>query len=167
MSILAAAVLTVVGMTQGGQAMGYLTVFGLSVLFNAILFLPTGRGAVLLGAAMVLDPLTVAVISGVGGALGEITGYMVGRSSNSFIKTGKLGARVERIAERRMCLTILVISIIPNPFVDFIGIIAGRLRYPVGLFLTYSIIGKVIQCIAVVFIVRWNLSLIGSVLGLG
>ena len=66
-----------------------------------------------------------------------------------------------------MALTILLISIIPNPFVDFIGIFAGRARYPVGLFLTYSIIGKVVQCIAVVYIALWNMSLLSSWIGLG
>ena len=166
-SVLTAAVLAPVVVTQGPQVTGYLTVFGLSILFNALLFVPVDRGAVMLAGAMVLDPLAVAILSGVGGALGELTGCVLGRSSNNLIKTGKLASRVQGVAERRMALSILVLSTIPNPFVDFIGIIAGRIRYPVALFLTYSIIGKVAQCVAIVYMALWNMSLFGSWLGIG
>ena len=42
-----------------------------------------------------------------------------------------------------MAITLLAVSIIRNPFVGFIGIVAGRMGYPVWLFLAYSGIGKV------------------------
>ena len=82
-------------------------------------------------AAMILNPLAVAVVSGVGGALGELTGYGVGRASNKLAKQGRLESWVQRAAGRRMGLTILILAIVPNPFVDVRGIIAGRSRYPV------------------------------------
>ena len=86
-SALAAALLAVVGVTQGSGLAGYASIFGLSILLNALLFVPAGRGAVLLAGAIVLNPLAVAILSGVGGALGEMTRYALGRSS------GKLAAR--------------------------------------------------------------------------
>ena len=66
-----------------------------------------------------------------------------------------------------MALSLLAISIIPNPFVDAVGIIVGRLGYPVRRFLVYSIIGKVVQSIVIVYVALWNISLISSWIGVG
>ncbi|MFC1935394.1 VTT domain-containing protein [Chloroflexota bacterium] len=153
---------TAVGIWQGPQLTGYLGVFGFSVLSNAVLFLPSGRGVVMVSGALVLNPLAVAVLTGIGGAVGEITGYALGRSSRKFVKGGKGPAWLSRSAEKHMAPTLLAVSIIPNPFVDVIGIVAGRAGYPVKLFLTYSIIGKVIQSIAFVYIALWNISLLSN-----
>ena len=159
--------LLALGVTQGWGLSGYLGVFGFSVLTNAILFLPSGRGAVMVAGAMVLNPLAVAVLTGIGGAIGELTGYALGRSTRKVVKKGKMPAWLNRIAERHMAISILAISIIPNPFVDATGIVAGRVGYPVGRFLAYSMAGKVVQSIVFVYLALWNLSLLSSLTGIG
>ena len=159
--------LLALGITQGWGMSGYLGVFGFSVLANAMLFLPSGRGVVMIAGALVLNPLAVAVLTGMGGAIGELTGYALGRSTRKVVKKGKMPAWLDRIAERHMAVTILAISIIPNPFVDVIGIVAGRVGYPVGRFLAYSMAGKVVQSIAFVYLALWNLSLLSSLTGIG
>ena len=159
--------LAVAGLAAGPHAMGYLGVFVFSVLTNAILFLPSGRGAVMVAGAMVLNPLAVAILTGVGGAFGELTGYGLGRSSRKVLKSVKIPRWLEGLADRHMAGTILAISIIPNPFVDTVGIIAGRLGYPVRRFLVYSIVGKVVQSIAFVYLALWNISLVSSWTGIG
>ena len=161
------ALLLALGVANGWGLSGYFGVFGFSVLTNAMLFLPSGRGAVMVAGAMVLNPLAVAVLTGVGGAIGELTGYALGRSTRNVINKGKLPAWLNRIAERHMAITILAISIIPSPFVDAIGIVAGRVGYPVGRFLAYSMAGKVVQSIAFVYLALWNLSLLSSLTGIG
>ena len=166
-SALAALVLVVAGLTAGPHFTGYLGVFGFSMLASALLFIPSGRGAVMIAAALVLNPLAVALLTGVGGALGEITGYALGRSSRAVIKKGTGPGWLTRRAEKHMALSLLAISIIPNPFVDAVGIIAGRLGYPVRRFLVYSIIGKVVQSIVIVYVALWNISLISSWIGVG
>ncbi len=112
--------------------------------------------------ALVLNPLAVAVLTGIGGAVGEITGYALGRSSRRFVKGGSGPGWLSRSAERHMAPTLLAVSIIPNPFVDVIGIVAGRMGYPLKLFLAYSIIGKVVQSILFVYIALWNISLLSN-----
>ena len=134
-AVLTGALVIVASVAQGARLTGYLGVFGFSILANAILFLPSGRGAIMVAGALVLNPLAVAVLTGVGGAIGEITGYALGRSSRSVVKTGMVPAWLERSAKRHMAVGILAISIIPNPFVDAVGIIAGRVGYPLRLFL--------------------------------
>ena len=121
----------------------------------------------MVASALVLNPLAVAVLTGIGGAMGEMTGYALGRASQKFLKKGTGPTWLSRRAEGHMAVTLLTISIIPNPFVDVVGIIAGRLGYPVRLFLVYSIIGKVVQSIVIVYLALWNLSLFSSWVGLG
>ena len=158
--------MAIAGLTQDPKLMAYLSVFGLSVATNAILFLPSGRGAIIIAAAMVLNPFAVAVLTGVGGAIGELTGYAVGRSSRAVGKRAFLPARLDRYVRAYTGPRILVFSIVPNPFVDVIGIIAGRNGYSVGRFLVYSIVGKVVQSIVLVYAALWNLSLIAGWLNL-
>ena len=158
--------LAIAGLTHGPQLMAYLTVFGLSVATNAVLFLPSGRGAVMVAAAVLLNPLAVAVITGAGGAVGELTGYAVGRGSRSMMKRASLPGWLDRYAANHMGITILLVSVIPNPFVDVIGIVAGRMGYPVGRFLAYSIVGKVAQSIVLVYLALWNIALVGGWLNL-
>ncbi len=160
--LLAVASVAIIGVSQGARQAGYLGVFAFSVIANATLFIPSGRGAVMLAGAFVLNPLAVAVLTGVGGAVGEMTGYAVGRSSRRVNTRWRLPAWFTRSAENHMAATILVVSIIPNPFVDAIGIVAGRIGYPLRLFLAYSMIGKVIQSIVFVYVAIWNVSLVMS-----
>ena len=61
-----------------------------------------------------------------------------------------------------MGITVLLVSVIPNPFVDVIGIVAGRTGYPVGRFLAYSIVGKVAQSIVLVYLALWNIDLVSG-----
>ena len=167
-SALSALALTVgVAFTVGPVIAGYLSVFALSVLTNAVLFVPSGRGAVLVAGALTLNPLAVAVLTGLGGALGEMTGYALGRSSRAVVKGRAPPPWLQRAAKRNMTVSIIAISIVPSPFVDVIGVVAGRMGYPVGRFLAYSAVGKVIQSIAFVYLALWNLSLVGPWLGLG
>ena len=164
---LVAVLLVAAGFMAGPRLVAYLAVFGASVATNAMLFVPSGRGAIMVGAALVLNPLAVAALTGVGGAVGEITGYALGRSSRKLVKRGSGSAWLSRRAESNMALTLLAVSIIPNPFVDVIGVIAGRMGYPMGKFLIYSAIGKVVQSIFFVYLVLWNLSLFSSLTGIG
>ncbi len=169
---LAAAALTAVsmivaGVVAGPDLMGYLGVLGFSALANAVLFLPSGRGAVMVAGALFLNPLAVVVLTGVGGAIGELTGYALGRSSHKLVKKVKIPGWLDRHARNRMEITILAVSIIPNPFVDAVGIVAGGLGYPMRQFLIYSIIGKVVQSIAFVYLALWNISLVSRWVGLG
>ena len=75
---------------------------------------------------------------------------------------GRVAAWLTRMAERRMSLAILPLSALPTPFFDAVGLIAGRTRYPIGKFLLFTAIGKVIQCAAVVYVAIWNLSAINA-----
>ena len=166
-AFLAGGLVAAVWVTNGPLLIAYLGVFVLSAATNAIMFLPSGRGAIMVAAALTLNPLAVAVLAGVGGAVGELSGYALGRSSRGLMKKATLPGWLGRYANNHMGATVLALSIVPNPFIDVIGVVAGRLGYPVRLFLAYAIVGKVAQSIVFVYLALWNISLISSWTGLG
>jgi len=120
---------------------------------------------ILVAAALVLNPMAVAVVGGTGGAIGELSGYFLGRSSRKVIKKDKLPDWLRRRAERCLPLTILLTSAIPSPFADAVAIIAGRLCCPVWKFLVLTIIGKVVQSTVLVHLALWNIFLVRSWFG--
>ena len=152
---------------DGAHAAGYLGIFVLSMVASSMLFLPSGRVPILIAGALILNPLTVAIVASVGGAIGESAGYILGRYSNRVIKGDKTPGWLTKITERHMGLTVLLGNAIPNPLVDAISILAGRLRYSLSRFLAYAIAGKVVQSIVVVYVALWNISLVRSWVGMG
>lgn len=158
LAVIGAAGLAAVGAGVGARAMAYLSVFVGSAVASAILFLPSSRWAILIGGALVLNPWAVAVLSGIGGAVGELSGYFLGRSSSKIVRQDRACRWFARYANRWMGITVLLIAAVPNPFVDVLALIAGRAGYPVGKYVAFTAVGKVLQCLAVVLVVAWNLS---------
>ena len=152
--------LGVVQWTMGREVATYLGLFELSVLVNAIPILPGGGAAMLLAAAK-LNPILVAVLAAVGGAVGKIPGYSIGCSSRKFIADKKIPEWLTRIAAKHMTTSIVLVSLVPNPLVDVIGVVAGRSGYPLHRFITVSTGAKLVQSLLFVYIGLHGLSLAG------
>jgi membrane protein DedA with SNARE-associated domain len=68
--------------------------------------------------------------------------------------------------ERHGGITILVLSVIPNPLFDLAGIAAGSLRYPLWRFFLVCWLGKTIKTTLVALAGAWSLDVIKPFLGL-
>ncbi|MCD4684779.1 MAG: VTT domain-containing protein [Anaerolineae bacterium] len=151
----AAALLLVVSITLGiaffqdhlsdFTALGYLGAFTAMLLGNATLVLPAPGLLVVFALGSTLNPLLVGIVGGLGATLGELTGYLTGYSGVGLMEHNTISARVHRWMDRSGALTIFVLSIIPNPFFDLAGIIAGMGRMPLIRFLSITFFGKTIQ----------------------
>ena len=117
------------GIVAGPVFLAYTGLLAFSIVSNSIP-VPFGGSAVLVSASAMLNPFTVALLMGVGGALGKIPGYALGRSSRKMRKSRLVPARFGDLAQRHMGISILVLSIVPNPLTDVIGVAAGRTHYP-------------------------------------
>jgi membrane protein YqaA with SNARE-associated domain len=124
---------------------GYATVFLVSLVSNATIILPVPGLAVSSLMGGVFNPLLVGLVAGIGQALGELSGYMVGFSSQTLIDRGRAYDRLFRWMSRHGTLTIFVLAVIPNPVFDLAGIAAGALRFPLWRFLASCATGKVIK----------------------
>ena len=123
---------------------GYLGAFVISIIFNATLILPAGNMLIqmTLGATM-LNPVLLGVVSGGGAAIGEITGYVAGRSGRGLIAKSRMYTQIEEWVRKWGVLTIFVFSIVPVVF-DLVGIAAGALRVPFWKFFIACMLGRMV-----------------------
>jgi len=124
---------------------GYPAVFLVSLLGNATIFLPAPSAALVVLAGGYLDPLTVAIVAGLGAAIGELTTYAIGYSGQGVFEERALYRRIRYWMNKSGPLVIFLLAAVPNPFFDVGGLIAGATRMPVWLFLSASWLGKSIR----------------------
>jgi membrane protein DedA with SNARE-associated domain len=129
-------------------AWGYPGVFLIALLANATVFLPAPGVAVVFAMGSVFHPLGVALAAGVGGALGELTGYLAGFSGGAVVEKTAAYARIQPWVQKWGGWAVLVLAAIPNPFFDLAGIAAGTLKMPVWKFLLFCWVGQTIKMTA-------------------
>ena len=127
---------------------GYVGVALASLVASASLIVPVPALAAVCSASPFLNPLLVGLIAGSGETLGELTGYVLGASGSGFINKRRLYLKLEGWLRRRGWLLLFLISVIPNPIFDIVGVAAGALRYPLWRFLAVVWVGKVTKFIA-------------------
>jgi len=135
------------------EGYGYLGVFVVSVLLNGTVLLPVGNMPLIasLGATLQV-PLFVGLAGGAGAGIGEMTGYLLGRSGRGLIDTrGRMYTSVERWVRRWGWLAVFVLSVFPLIF-DVVGIIAGALRMPLWRFFLACWLGRTISYIAAAYL---------------
>ncbi len=135
--------------------LGYLVLFFLVLALSAVLFLPVPVFAVVVAAASVLDPFWVGVIAGIASAIGELSGYFIGvGSENIFKKKGKEGAfynQSKGLFQKWGFWGISAAAAFPVTPIDFVGLVAGALRYGWKKFLIAAIIGKIPRYLVVAY----------------
>ena len=146
-------------------AIGYPGIFLVSLLGNETIVLPAPSLALVFAMGSALPPLFVGLAAGAGEALGELTGYAAGFSGRAVIEDRKTFQRLEAWMQRAGGITIFVLSVIPNPFVDLAGMAAGALRYPVWRFLLACWLGKTLKTTLVAWAGSQSLTLIKPLLG--
>ena len=142
------------------ETYGYLGAFVISVTFNATLILPVGNMVMLmaLGAAMP-SPFLVGLAGGAGAAIGEIVGYIAGRSGRGLLAKSQMYGRVEDWVRRWGALTIFVFSVVPFIF-DLVGIAAGAMRYPFWKFFIACWLGRTILYIFMIWLASIGLDVV-------
>ncbi|OGN99788.1 MAG: hypothetical protein A2Y90_01295 [Chloroflexi bacterium RBG_13_52_12] len=134
------------------QAYGYSGAFIISVILNATIIIPVSNMTVIfaLGATLPL-PYVVGLAGGLGAAIGEMTGYLAGRSGRDLLAKNKMYQRVEGWVKRWGWIAVFLLSIFPFVF-DVVGIIAGALRMPVWKFFLAAWLGRTISYVIVAYL---------------
>lgn len=132
------------------KAIGYPGVLIVSFISAVGLVLPVPGLAAACGAGgLDLNILGVGLLAGVGGGIGELSGYAIGYGGRSVIERRGFYVTLRTWMERRGALTIFVASAIPNPIFDLIGVAAGGTRYPIERFLIVVIAGSIVKNLTV------------------
>lgn len=136
---------------------GYLGAFLISLLTNATVILPVGNALILAALGAVLpSAILVGLAGGIGAAIGEITGYMVGYSGRGVLEKSRLYLRLVKWVRRWGIMTIFVFSLVPF-FFDLAGIAAGALRFPFWKFLLVCWLGRTTLYIGIALAGAWGL----------
>ena len=170
LGIIAVSVVFVVWMFVGGlsdsdwwKTLGYPGVFLLSLLASGGMVFPIPSLAATCGAAgLDLNLIVVGILAGLGETLGELVGYSIGFGGQSVVQRRNIYKRAKAWMVKWGVGVLLILSIIPNPIFDFVGIAAGALRYPIKRFLIIVWVGKTLKgliiahaCFWIVEWIRW------------
>ena len=163
LGILAVSLVFVIWMFVGGlsnsdwwKALGYPGVFFLSLLASGGMVFPIPSLAATCGAAgLDLNLVIVGVMAGLGETLGELVGYSIGFGGQSVVQRRRIYKRARTWMIRWGIGVLLILSIIPNPIFDFVGIAAGALRYPMKRFLITVWVGKTLKGLIIAHVCFW------------
>lgn len=121
---------------------GYVGVFLVTFVATASFILPIPYLLIVARAGMFLDPLVVTLVAGLAGALGELTGYVIGTSGRDLFPKGALYDKANHWMVTYGFWCVAFFAFVPNPVFDAIGFAAGVLRYPLWKFLLACFLGK-------------------------
>ncbi len=166
------AVLAVIGITvfvysirdrvEDFAELGYFGAFLIMLIANATVILPAPGVAVIFAMGGVLNPLGVALSAGVGGSLGELTGYLAGYGGQAAVENTKIYNRILPWVKKYGAWVILVLSAFPNPFFDMAGIAAGIAKIPLWQFMLACWVGQTIKMAMFAFAGAYSIDWIAS-----
>lgn len=149
-------------------AWGYLGIFLLSIAGNASILFPVPVFAIAFFAGAILNPWLVGIVSGVGAAIGELTGYVLGIGGREVIKSRdrKWLSKAKKWSESRGVFPVIILfAATPLPF-DVIGILCGVIKYDVRRFLFATAIGKIIVNTILAWAGFYSVSWVAGIFGL-
>jgi membrane protein DedA with SNARE-associated domain len=158
------------GMLKDLRAYGYLGTFVISIILNATIILPVSNMAVMVTLGSTLPPpillgvslpapVLVGLAGGLGAGIGELTGYIAGRSGRGLLARSHMYSRVEGWVRRWGWLAVFLFSIVPFVF-DLVGIAAGALRLPLWKFFVPCWLGRTISYVVVVTLAAAGLKIL-------
>jgi membrane protein DedA with SNARE-associated domain len=145
-------------------AFGYPGIFLIALLANATILLPAPGVAVIYAMGAIFNPLGVGVAAGLGGTVGELSGYLAGFSGQAVVERMDIYDRVKPWIDKYGGWAIMVLSAIPNPFFDVAGIAAGIAKMPVLTFLFFTGIGQLIKMTLFALAGHYSISAINNFL---
>ncbi|MBI2305621.1 MAG: VTT domain-containing protein [Chloroflexi bacterium] len=133
-------------------SLGYLGVLIISFIGTSTIVLPAPSWAAVFAAGALFNPFLVAVMAALGEATGELTGYLLGYGGKNIVEKSRLYSHAQRWMQRRGLLTVFLVSVIPNPVFDMVGVAAGAVRFPVWKFFLVCVVGKFIKSLGIAFL---------------
>lgn len=124
---------------------GYPLAFVISTLGAATILIPSPAFAIVVLMAQDLDPIALGVVAGIGGTIGELSGYWLGTQCGLWFKRCGVDGFFNRHMKRFGGGILFVSALAPFIPVDAAGLVAGSIRYPVRKFLVYVGAGKIIS----------------------
>ena len=128
----------------------YVGIFVISVLAYGTVLLPAPGAAFVfsIGAAfkdVPFNTVRVALAAGSGAALGELSGYLAGLGGQAVLENRKIYQNFSVWMKKHGAVTVFILSALPNPLFDLVGVVAGALRMPPWKFLFWCWAGETLK----------------------
>ena len=129
------------------ESLGLVGIFLLNFFSTVTLFLPNFSAATVVAGGTLYNPIFVAIVATLGGALGDASSYVLGRTGKEILlkNEGKIFKRISSIFHRHGLIVVFVLALIPNPIFDAIGILAGGLRYSFKKYFLAMLAGRIVR----------------------
>jgi membrane protein YqaA with SNARE-associated domain len=153
-------------MEQLAYQYGYLGIFLLSLIGALSVVFPISYTIVIYLMGSFLDPLLIAVSGGLGPALGELAGYVLGYYGRMLIgdeRRRKMNYML-KMFDRYGVAVIFLFALTPLPD-DLLIIPLGIMRYNPVKFLIPCVLGKTLMCLILALGGRFSIGLIRSLFG--
>jgi membrane protein YqaA with SNARE-associated domain len=147
---------------------GYFGIFLISMLGAMSIFVPIPYTVVIftLGGLKIFDPLWIAVAAGVGAAIGEFSGYLIGFGGRRIIseKYKKKMDFLMKLFKRFGPIAIFIFALTPLPD-DLLFIPLGVMRYSVLQAFIPALLGKFFSNLIIAYSGRFSLQIIKDIFG--
>jgi len=134
---------------RGAATLGLLGLFIINLVSSAGFFFSGPAFLTIIAGGNLYSPILVALVAALGACLGDMLGFAFGYSGRKLAKkkldTHKTVRFLEKHFHRHGGLIIFIIALIPNPFFDAIGILAGLMNYPPLKFFIIILVGRFLR----------------------
>ncbi|MBI2613431.1 MAG: VTT domain-containing protein [Candidatus Levybacteria bacterium] len=143
---------------KDASSLGIIGIFIINLVSSAGFFVSGPAFLTIISGGNLYSPILVAIVAAIGASLGDMIGFLLGHSGRRLAKKKLDKHKAIRILEKHFhrhgALITFIFAIVPNPFFDAIGIVAGVLNYPPVKFFVIMFVGR--------FIRYWALAQFGS-----
>jgi membrane protein YqaA with SNARE-associated domain len=143
----------------------YAASFIICLAASITIILPVPSFAILIPLASIFHPIPIAIAGATGGIIGELSGYIAGRSGRNMFAGNKNYQRTEGWMKKWGVWMIGVLAFVPFAPFDIAGIICGALRFPVWKFMVAGWIGKTLKFILILVFSNWFISVFPGIFG--
>lgn len=131
--------------------LGIAGIFLLSLIGNSTVIFPVPSFLAAILGGTLYQPILVGIVSAAGATIGEMTGYIAGRSGRTMIYDRSKVDRFKFFVNKYGLLTLFVLAALPNPLFDLAGIAAGMLGIPVWKYLVITFAGKSLKFLSLAY----------------
>jgi len=147
---------------------GYLGIFLISLFGAMSIFVPIPYSVVIfiLGGLQTFDPLLIAVAAGIGSAIGEFSGYLIGAGGRKVIsdKYKKKINFLVKLFNKYGAVVIFIFALTPLPD-DLLFIPLGVMRYSLLRAFVPALIGKFLSNLIIAYSGRLSLEIVKNIFG--
>lgn len=153
-------------MEQLAYQYGYLGIFLLSFIGAISVIFPIPYTVIIYLLGSILDPFLIALSGGLGSAVGEFVGYILGYYGRTVISEERRRKMdyMLKIFDRYGVIAIFLFALSPLPD-DLLIIPLGIMHYNPVKFLIPCILGKFLMCLILALGGRFSIGIIGSLFG--